>query len=310
MTEALHIDIAVCTYRRPQLADTLRSLGALAIPDGVTLRLIVADNDTRPSAERIVDKMAGQLPYPVDYVHCPASNISLARNACLDQAQAEWLAFIDDDCSASSNWLAALVATARETGADAVLGPVAAIYGDAAPVWMRRGDFHSTNPVFVRGALLTGYTCNVLMNVTAPSLEGRRFDLALGRTGGEDTEFFTGMVRDGGRLAFAEAALASEPVPADRAQFGWLAKRRFRTGQTHGRLLAKNSGGTIGKAVALAAAKTAFCAGGAVLTGLRPVTRNRYLLRSIMHGGVVSGLLGLREITLYGNIEGGRDHAA
>ncbi len=314
MTESLRIDIAVCTYRRPQLADTLRSLGALVVPDGVTPRLIVADNDIGPSAKRIVDEMAGRLPFPVVYVHCPASNISLARNACLDHSQAEWLAFIDDDCSASPDWLAALVTKARQTGADAVLGPVAAIYGDAAPAWMRRGDFHSTNPVFVRGKLLTGYTCNVLMNVGAPSLDGRRFDLALGRTGGEDTEFFTAMVRDGGRLAFAEKALASEPVPADRAQFGWLAKRRFRTGQTHGRLLAKTSGGTSGKAVALAAAKVAFCAGGAVLTGLRPVARNRYALRSIMHGGVVSGLLGVREITLYGDASAGiekeRDHAA
>jgi succinoglycan biosynthesis protein ExoM len=314
MTQALRIDIAVCTYRRPQLAETLCSLGALVVPDGVTLRLIVADNDAQPSAEGIVRDMAGRLPFPVAYVHCPASNISLARNACLDHAEADWLAFIDDDCSASPHWLAALVAKARATGADAVLGPVEAIYGDGAPGWMRRGDFHSTNPVFVRGALLTGYTCNVLMNVGAPSLHGRRFNLALGRTGGEDTEFFSGMARDGGRLAFAEDALASELVPADRAQFGWLAKRRFRTGQTHGRLLAKVKDGTSAKAVALAAAKAVFCAGGAIVTSLAPVARNRYVLRAIMHSGVVSGLLGVREIALYGDapaaIDGRRDHAA
>lgn len=115
MTQALRIDIAVCTYRRPQLADTLRSLGALVVPEGVTLRLIVADNDAQPSAEGIVRDMTGRLPFRVAYVHCPASNISLARNACLDHAEGDWLAFIDDDCSASPHWLAALVAKARET---------------------------------------------------------------------------------------------------------------------------------------------------------------------------------------------------
>ncbi len=313
MTEKLRIDIAVCTYRRPQLADTLRSLGALSVPEGVELRLIVADNDVTPSAAAVVRDMAGRLPFPVAYVHCPASNISLARNACLDHAQSEWLAFIDDDCSASPQWLAALVETARSTGADAVLGPVEAIYDEAAPKWMRRGDFHSTNPVFVRGKLLTGYTCNVLMHIAAPSLRGRRFNLALGRTGGEDTEYFAGMVRDGGRLAFADEALASEPVPADRARFGWLAKRRFRTGQTHGRLIAQANGGVSLASVALAAAKVAFCAGGAVLTAFSPVLRNRYALRGIMHGGVVSSLLGVREIALYGEptaVQRSRDHAA
>lgn len=315
MRNELRIDIAVCTYRRPQLAETLRSLGALVVPEGVALRLIVADNDVSPSAETIVRASAARLPFPVAYVHCPASNISLARNACLDHAQSDWLAFIDDDCSASPQWLAALVAKVRETGADAVLGPVEAIYGDGAPGWMRRGDFHSTNPVFVRGRLLTGYTCNVLMNIAAPSLKGRRFNLALGRTGGEDTEFFSGMVRDGGRLAFACDAWASEPVPADRAQFGWLSKRRFRTGQTHGRLLADACGGTSIYAVALAAAKSVFCAGGALATAFSPVSRNRYVLRAVMHAGVVSGLAGVREIALYGGdasaaIEGRRDHAA
>ena len=313
MTETFRIDIAVCTYRRPQLADTLRSLGALAVPEGVTLRLIVADNDVAPSAAGIVSEMTGRLPFPVVYVHCPASNISLARNACLDHAQSEWLAFIDDDCSASPQWLTALIEKARETHADAVLGPVEAIYDNAAPGWMRRGDFHSTNPIFVHGKLLTGYTCNVLMRVSAPSLRGRRFNLALGRTGGEDTEYFSGMVRDGGRLAFAEEALASEPVPADRARLGWLAKRRFRIGQTHGRLLAQADGGVSARSVALASAKVAFCAGGAVLTMFSPVVRNRYVLRGTMHAGVVSSLLGVREIALYGDpsaIQRSRDHAA
>lgn len=313
MTEPFRIDIAVCTYRRAQLADALRSLGALMVPEGVELRLIVADNDFAPSAEGIVRETAARLPFPVSYVHCPASNISLARNACLDHAQGEWLAFIDDDCAASPQWLAALIETARNTRADAVLGPVEAIYDDAAPKWMRRGDFHSTNPVFVRGELLTGYTCNVLMHVAAPSLQGRRFNLALGRTGGEDTEYFAGMVRDGGRLAFASNALASEPVPTDRARFGWLAKRRFRTGQTHARLLMQANGRVSARSVAPAAAKVAFCAGGAVLTLFSPVLRNRYALRGIMHAGVVSSLFGLREIALYGDAtatDRSRDHAA
>jgi succinoglycan biosynthesis protein ExoM len=303
------VDICVCTYRRPQLAETLASLSALEVPDGTVVRVIVADNDRTPSAAQIVEKMRdGAYPFPLLYVHCPASNISIARNACLDTAEAEHVAFIDDDCTASPQWLAALMETAGRSGADAVLGPVEAIYGAGAPGWMQRGDFHSTLPVFVGGRLRTGYTCNVLMKRLAPSIAGRRFDLALGRTGGEDTQFFTQMRQAGGTMAYAADAHASEPVPADRARFAWLAKRKFRTGQTHGRLLASAADVNRAGQVGLAAAKVAYCAGAAALFAFSPVRRNRQVLRGLMHAGVISGLMGVREIVLYG--EGGPSHAA
>lgn len=302
------VDICVCTYRRPQLADTLASLAALTVPAGTTLRIIVADNDTTPSAAPMVARIGGSHPFPIRYIHCPASNISIARNACLDAAEADFIAFIDDDCTASPQWLAALFHEMQNSGADAVLGPVEAIYADGAPGWMKSGDFHSTLPVFVRGELRTGYTCNVLMRRTAPSLVGRRFDLALGRTGGEDTQFFTEMREAGGRLAFAADAHASEPVPAARASLPWLAKRKFRTGQTHGRLLATSQQSSKLKQIAVAGSKVAFCAVAAALFAFSPVRRNRQALRGVMHAGVVSGLIGVREIVLYG--EGGQSHAA
>lgn len=300
MTAPVKIDVCVCTFRRPQLAETLRSLGAQRVPPGVAVRIVVADNDHVPSARRVVEALRADLPFELTYVHCPAANISVARNACLDAGESDFLAFIDDDCIASSGWLAALLATAEESGADAVLGPVRAIYADAAPGWMRRGDFHSTNPVRVRGEVLTGYTCNVLMRRGSPHLAGRRFDVALGRSGGEDTAFFTGMHRAGGTIVYAEGAVASEAVPAGRARFSWLARRRFRTGQTHGRLLAPTPGRAPG-CIALAAAKVAYCAGAAFLGAFDATRRNRALLRGIMHAGVVSGLMGAREITLYGD---------
>ncbi|TIQ40271.1 MAG: glycosyltransferase family 2 protein, partial [Mesorhizobium sp.] len=86
------------------------------------------------------------------------------------------------------------------------LGPVRATYRQDAPDWMRKGDFHSTLPVWVRGEIRTGYTCNVLLRMTEESLRNRRFSLARGQTGGEDTEFFDHMVKAGGRIAFAPRA--------------------------------------------------------------------------------------------------------
>ncbi|TGW05906.1 glycosyltransferase family 2 protein, partial [Mesorhizobium sp. M2D.F.Ca.ET.145.01.1.1] len=192
-TRNRRIDIGVCTFRRPELAETLRSLAALAMPDGFEVGVIVADNDDTPSARELVATLSRDLKLTVRYRHCPARNISIARNACLDASEADFLAFIDDDETATARWLAELVATAEESGATAVLGPVRALYRPDAPDWMRRGDFHSTLPVRVRGEIRTGYTCNVLLRMGSDSLRGRRFSLARGQTGGEDTEFFDQM---------------------------------------------------------------------------------------------------------------------
>ncbi|SFB17296.1 succinoglycan biosynthesis protein ExoM [Rhizobium sp. NFR07] len=303
-TNPIRIDIGICTFRRPALEETLESLFKLTVPSDAQVRLIVADNDAAPSAKDLVDSMAARSPFPIRYVHCPKSNISIARNACLSACEADFLAYIDDDETATPGWLAALVEKARETGAEAVLGPVRALYGDDSAGWMRDGDFHSTMPVWVNGRIITGYTCNTLLDMRSPLVAGRRFALALGQSGGEDTHFFSQLTEAGGRIEFAENALVLEPVPASRASFGWLAKRRFRSGQTHGRIVAANNGGAkrIPKAL-IAAAKAGYC--GAVAAGfmLMPVRRNRYALRGALHVGAVMGMLGVREIRQYGTAE-------
>jgi succinoglycan biosynthesis protein ExoM len=298
----VRIDICICTYRRPELEAALLSVAAMRRPEGARIRVIVADNDDVPSARDRVYRLAARLPFEVSYVHCPASNISIARNACLDLAGGDFLAFVDDDETVSADWLAQLLRCAVETGADAVLGPVRSVYSSDAPAWMRKGDFHSTMPVWVDGEIRTGYTCNLLLRRTSPGLAGRRFNLALGRTGGEDTEYLGRLHEAGGRIAFAPGALVFEPVPAERARFAWLAKRRFRMGQTHGRILSERAtGAALARHMALAGAKLAYCLAAAMFLLFNAESRNRSLLRGVMHAGVVGGLFGMREIVQYGD---------
>lgn len=300
----VRIDVGICTFRRPEVERTLASLSAIDVPTGIAVRVIVADNDVTSSAREVVERAAASVPFPLRYIHCPASNISLARNACLEMADADFLAFVDDDETVTTGWLVALMETANRTGADVVLGPVRAVYGPDAPAWMQAADLHSTQPVWVREAIRTGYTCNALLRLGTPCMSGRRFNLALGRTGGEDTEFFTQLYEAGGRLAFAPDAWVEERVPPARARFDWLAKRRFRSGQTHGRLLRRNGAlatrlGNIG----LALAKVSYCAAATIVLGPSPRRRNAYALRGVMHLGVVVGLLGAQEIRQYGLTE-------
>ena len=158
------IDVCVCTYRRKSVVDTICSLAAQRLPEDTRLRVVVADNDDTPSAEDIVRKQCTALGLDYHYVHAPARNISVARNAALDAATAPLVAFIDDDEVATPGWIAGLLECHASTAAAIVFGPVQAIYGER-PAWLRKADLHSIRPVFRGGGTIdTGYTCNVLLD--------------------------------------------------------------------------------------------------------------------------------------------------
>lgn len=289
------IDICICTFRRSFLAQTLGSIARLE-DVGHAIRIVVADNDDVPSAQALVESLRARVPFPILYVHAPAANICIARNACLDHGDADFVAFVDDDEVVTPGWLRALVEEADAHGAAAVLGPVRAIYGPDAPRWMVEGDFHSTRPVFVGGAIRTGYTCNVLIRWSTP-YRSLRFDLALGKSGGEDTAFFYRLTDLGGTIAYAQNALVEEPVPPERASMDWLMRRRLRFGQTHGMLQV----GSRARALSLAAAKIGYCGAMTVLTAFSPVLRRRNWLRAVLHIGVAGGILGMQQAQHYGH---------
>lgn len=286
----IRVSICVCTYRRPGVLDTLASLMSMEVPVGIDPEVIVIDNDDRPSARAAVETFALTAPLRLTYVHCPEGNISIARNGALDATSARYLAFIDDDETACPGWIAALLDEAARSDADIVLGPVEATYDDAAPVWMRETALHGTGPVWVEGEIRTGYSGNVLIDRACPALEGLRFDLALGKSGGEDTLFFGSAHKAGARIGYAPEALVRESVPASRMSLGWLGRRRFRMGRTHARLLVTVHRRPRWQAMPVALAKAGYCAA-ATLVSL-PVARARNLsaLRFLLHAGVVAGL--------------------
>lgn len=299
--ETTSIDICVCTFQRVELLHTLESLDRLKMMKDHEVRIILVDNDWKPTAKALVDDFAKKSKHPIAYLHAPAGNISIARNKCLEASTAKLVAFIDDDEIVTENWLKCLIQEMQTSGADVVLGPVIARHLDPAPNWLKSGDFHSTYPVWIKGQIRTGYTCNVLMKMTAPSLSGRRFNLLRGQTGGEDTEFFKKVFECGGRFSYSENAIVTETVPEKRATFDWLMKRRFRAGQTHGKLLAEPLG-TPAKVfeTARALSKVFYCALCYCLHITSRTRRNTALLRGGLHIGTVSGILGFNELEQYG----------
>jgi succinoglycan biosynthesis protein ExoM len=298
------IVIGICTFRRPFVAETLASLAALRLPT-TPVSIIVADNDDTPSAAGLIARIAADHPLPIRYIHAPARNISVARNAILSASLdtgARFLALLDDDETANPDWLTALLHQQAASGSAAVVGSVHADYAATAPRWMQAGRVHDTLPELdARGLVTNAYTCNVLLDLAVPTFRTLRFDPGRGRTGGEDTAFFRALTAAGHRITYAPDAILHEPVPDDRATLNWLLRRRYRMGQTHANLtLAGQPWPSRAAATTLAAAKAVACLGMAGLCVAAPVTRNRALIRGALHLGAVAELIGLPLVEIYG----------
>lgn len=290
------VDVCVCTFRRPSVVDLLASLARLKTP-GWRMRVIVADNDDTPSGRENVER--GFAAYGLDgvYIHAPARNISIARNACLDAATAPLVAFIDDDETARPDWLAELIASAETTGAAVVFGRVRAVYDKDAPSWMPVADLHSTPPPLRNGKISGGYTCNVLMRRDV--VGALRFDPVFGKSGGEDTTFFAQLQNDGVPMAFADRAVVDDPVPQSRSSLAWLKTRSYRAGQTWG-LVELRNGKSKAVLAAMAMVKVVICLAMAGLNFWSPAGWRKAVVRSQLHVGVMAAATGKVPVELYG----------
>ncbi|MBI1359038.1 MAG: glycosyltransferase [Alphaproteobacteria bacterium] len=290
------VDVCVCTFRRPSVTATLESLARQRMQPGWQVRVIVADNDDQPTARDRVERAFEDFGIDGVYLHAPARNISVARNACLDAVNAPLAAFLDDDEIARPDWLPTLVARMADGDADIVFGRVAATYDPAAPRWLAAADLHSTEAVFRNGRIDGGYTCNVLFRSAA--LAGRRFDPALGRSGGEDTVFFSKMYMDGSKAAYAPEAVVEEPVPEGRSSLRWLMRRAFRSGQTWAGVQTLQGGSRVSLA-ASGGLKAAYCAAMALMRFYSPAAWRKSAVRGALHLGVAAAALGRAPLQIY-----------
>jgi succinoglycan biosynthesis protein ExoM len=231
------IDVCVATYKRPALlGKLLHSLCQQTLDEDMEVHIVVVDNDAAGSACEVVERYATTGDMNVRYEKEPVQNIALARNRALSLCGGDYIAFIDDDEEATSEWLRHLLHTARKFETDTVFGPVVPVYPDNTPKWVRRGRY------FERARYRTGTLCphgstnNVLVSRKTLVATGVQFDQAYGRTGGEDTNFFYRLGQRGARMVWCDEALVHEAVPEDRMTPTWLIKRAYRGGQMHARL--------------------------------------------------------------------------
>ena len=302
--EQRKITVGICTFRRSSLFQTLESIAEQYEVGNTFVKVVVSDNDEVASLGDDLAEFARGKALDLVYVHAPSRNISIARNACLEHAEGEFLVFIDDDEIAEPDWLRTIVAAADESGAGVVFGPAHAVYPPDAPRWMVENDFHSNIPTPTRGVVETGFSSNVLLDLRNPAVRGMRFSLAYGKTGGEDIDFFFRLHRRDVPMTICLEAAVSEPVEKKRMSGGWVLRRRYRSGQIYGHCaMSSGTSAGLGPRLDLMARSLAKGLYSAVRAILPPWGRSQaifWIMRASFHAGVVTGVFSRPKSAFYG----------
>lgn len=226
--------VAISTYKRPTLLAAL--LESLSDQQGdVRQEVVVVDNDPEASARGITARFPG-----VHYVVHATPGIAAARNRSIDVAlelRPRAIAFIDDDETASADWLRRLSDVLDSSGADVVTGPVEYDISMHSPGSVRSMQYLRLR-IHPEGSQIPYVaTNNVIVRADwfrPPT--ALRFAEEFNLTGGEDLEFFIRLQRLGATCVWTQTALVKTKVPSDRLRRRWNLQREMRNGQLMGLL--------------------------------------------------------------------------
>jgi len=235
--------VCICTYKRPVwLKRLLEALAGQTTDGSFTYSIVVADNDAAQSARETVDAFSREHPATeILYRSQPQKNIALTRNASIEPADGEFIAFLDDDEFPVPEWLQQMMLACEKHQAAGILGPVRPYFDSPPPAWVIKGRF-CERPEPPTGTLLEGSKCrtgNVLFRRSIIADAPAPFDQAF-PNGGEDVDFFVRMTQRGHRFVWSNEAPAYESVPPSRQTRSYMLKRALLRGKnslkiTHGR---------------------------------------------------------------------------
>jgi glycosyltransferase involved in cell wall biosynthesis len=234
----IKISAIICTFKRPDyLRHALRSLCEQSLTRQ-DYEIIVVDNAGEAETQQVVkdfDDGSVNLRYMIE----KEVGLNRARNAGLKAAAGRYVAYIDDDARAETQWLEALV------GAFEQVSPEPAAVGGR--VWL---DWHGERPSWVPERHLALYTyvdhgngahslrddeylvgANLAFEKNALSLLGG-FDPELDRQGtvllsGGDTAAIEQLRQNGRAVTYEPAAVVWHSVLQSRKRPSWLLRRLF-----------------------------------------------------------------------------------
>jgi len=231
-SEAKHISVCVCTFKRPRFLERLlEKLGDQETSGLFTYSIVVTDNDQVQSAKDVVAAFVVASKIPITYCVEPRQNIPLARNKAIENATGNFVAFIDDDEFPTRHWLLTLFRACGQYDVDGVLGPVKRHFDEKPPRWVVKGKFYE-RPTYPTGRVIDwrmGRTNNVLLKrgLFVDGAQPFRPEFLTG----EDQDFFRRMIDKGHVFVWCNEAEVYEVVPPVRWKRMFMLRRALLRGK-------------------------------------------------------------------------------
>jgi glycosyltransferase involved in cell wall biosynthesis len=198
--ETPRISVVVATRdRRDRLERLLTSLAEQRGPTA-GFEVIVVDDASRDGTSELLRSAERELSFPLKVIAAAGHGPAAARNKGWRTARGSLVAFTDDDCEVTPQWLAEIEQAAAGRPDSIVLGPTFPIVNE----WGERGPFSRTREFAELGPWFP--TCNIAYPRAL-----------LERLNGFDEESFPEPLGEDTDLGWRALELGAEPVFAPRA---------------------------------------------------------------------------------------------
>ncbi len=249
----MRITVAIPTFNRAEsLADTLRSIRRLEVPDTVTCDVLIVDNNSTDHTQGIVTEVSRSFPLVLRTVVETQPGLCFGRNRALQEASGDHVVFLDDDIHVAPRWLHAYADAVQAFGADCVVGPVFPVFSGELPLhattyvlsligsdYSRKGTTRFQLPPPVAHEI-PGCNFGVRRDL---ALELGGFNTSLDRIGSEllaggDTEFGLRLAKAGRRVVYEPECRIEHLIPHGKLERSYLRRRADGLGLTAARLRA------------------------------------------------------------------------
>lgn len=250
------ISVVVCTFNRcVSLQDTLEALMRQALPSGLTLEILVVDNNSTDRTAEVAALAAGRSPWPLRYVLETTQGLSVARNAGIAAAHGDIVAFTDDDVIPEPSWVRALSQAFIEHHGDCVGGKILPLWLQPPPAWAASARPSSSIwdmlALLDRGSEVRMASAKQWNLVYGANMAFRKsvfeevgvFRTDLGPQGanfsrGDDTDMLMRLLQAGKRVVYTPHAVVRHKVPPQRLRLSYFRQWQFGSGRSNTRLAA------------------------------------------------------------------------
>jgi glycosyltransferase involved in cell wall biosynthesis len=239
----MKVTVIVCTYNRcDTLATTLESLAASTVPDSVEWKIAVIDNNSSDRTRQVVEDFSRRFPGRFRYAFEPRQGKPFALNRGVREAQADVLAFTDDDVIAEPAWLWNLTRNLFSGEWQGAGGKILPLNTAPIPDWIPRDTYGVLWGSFDLGdeccdiTRVAPYGANMAFRSDVFDHGLFRTDIGPGVQGSrstncEDQNIGEGVLRRGGKLRYEPEAVIHHPFDTRRISRKYISNVFFQMGR-------------------------------------------------------------------------------